>query len=686
MSNTPHRPEYHPKYRPDIDGLRAVAVLAVVAFHAFPEWIKGGFIGVDIFFVISGYLISTILFYSLDNNLFSFSGFYGRRIKRIFPALILVLVASFVIGWFALIADEYMQLGKQIAAGAGFVSNLVLWNEAGYFDAAADTKPLLHLWSLGIEEQFYIVWPILLWLSWRCKFNLLIITLVLTLVSFALNLNGIKHDSIATFYSPQTRFWELLSGSLLAWLSLYRNTWFSNAKNRMDSYLVSIKLLQRVGYGHNSLINALSILGFFTIAYGLWSVNKDTSFPGAWALVPVLGAILIIAAGSTAIVNRQILSHQWMIWFGLISFPLYLWHWPLLSFARIVEGTVPSVGIRISAVLISILLAWLTFRFIEKPIRIGKNIKIQVIALVVLMMIVGYVGFNTYVRNGLSFRSADKQNPNRVPWYRGKEDWLFLGVADNAIAKLKLSVMPTRGEVESTTKAFSKITQKGTLHNTKVVLIVGPDKTSIYPEYLPDDLVPSPKKYSSYFLDDLNKIPHLIIYDPTEDLLRFKKSEGILYSRTDSHWNNKGSFLAYSGFSKLLDLPIPPVEFQQGPPLAGDLVSSFQLKDFPLHSGDNWNIVWKNKPLLREKEIQGEQKTAFGLSTVVTNTNPLVDKYIWVIGDSYANSLRQYLNASFKEVRYIGHWSDKLKELPMELESADRKPDIIVIVRVERSF
>ena len=145
----------HPKYRPDIDGLRAIAVLAVVAFHAFPNWIKGGFIGVDVFFVISGYLISTIIFENLDKGTFRFSQFYARRIKRIFPALLLVLIACFAFGWLALLADEYKQLGKHIAAGAGFISNFILWNESGYFDNSAESKPLLHLWSLGIEERGY---------------------------------------------------------------------------------------------------------------------------------------------------------------------------------------------------------------------------------------------------------------------------------------------------------------------------------------------------------------------------------------------------------------------------------------------------------------------------------------------------------------------------------------------------
>jgi peptidoglycan/LPS O-acetylase OafA/YrhL len=210
----------HPKYRPDIDGLRAIAVLSVVIFHAFPKSIKGGFIGVDIFFVISGFLISTIIMGSLERNSFSFIEFYSRRIKRIFPALLLVLIASFVFGWFALLADEYKQLGKHIAGGAGFVSNFVLWKESGYFDNDAETKPLLHLWSLGVEEQFYIVWPLLLWFAWKQRLNLLTVTMVVVAISFSLNVNTVQNDATAAFYSPQTRFWELLAGSILAYITL----------------------------------------------------------------------------------------------------------------------------------------------------------------------------------------------------------------------------------------------------------------------------------------------------------------------------------------------------------------------------------------------------------------------------------------------------------------------------------
>lgn len=167
-----HNP--HPAYRPDIDGLRAIAVSLVVMFHAFPSLAQGGFVGVDIFFVISGFLISSIIFKGLEQGSFSYTDFYVRRIKRIFPALILVLTTCLVIGWFTLLQYEYQSLGKHVAGGAGFVSNIILWRESGYFDTNAGFKPLLHLWSLGIEEQFYIAWPLLLVLLWKQITNLLL--------------------------------------------------------------------------------------------------------------------------------------------------------------------------------------------------------------------------------------------------------------------------------------------------------------------------------------------------------------------------------------------------------------------------------------------------------------------------------------------------------------------------------
>jgi peptidoglycan/LPS O-acetylase OafA/YrhL len=421
----------HPKYRPDIDGLRAIAVLSVVAFHAFPERLQGGFIGVDIFFVISGYLISTIIFQNLEKGTFSFTEFYARRIKRIFPALILVLITCYAFGWFALFADEYKQLSKHIAGGAGFVSNFVLWNEASYFDNSAETKPLLHLWSLGIEEQFYIVWPLLLWFAWERNFNLLTITLLVAIVSFCLNVKGILSHPVATFYSPQTRFWELLCGSLLAWTSLYKKGFFATFKTKLDGWLACAVYRDSHAADGKTLANALSFIGIFLLAYGFFLINKDFNFPGRWAVVPMLGAVMIISAGPNAWVNRIVLSHPLAIWFGLISFPLYLWHWPLLSFARIVETEVPSINIRLVAVVLSVVLAWLTYKLVERPIRLGSHSTVKTAVLLLLMTCIGVIGYGSYLQDGLEFRKADDSTKtkmfadvNGTVLYNTPEDWV----------------------------------------------------------------------------------------------------------------------------------------------------------------------------------------------------------------------------------------------------------------------
>jgi peptidoglycan/LPS O-acetylase OafA/YrhL len=398
----------HPAYRPDIDGLRALAVLSVVVFHAFPERLSGGFIGVDVFFVISGFLISTIIFRNLEQGTFSFPEFYARRIRRIFPALVLVLASSYVFGWFVLLADEYRQLGKHIAGGAGFISNLVLWTEAGYFDASAETKPLLHLWSLGIEEQFYFVWPLLLWFAWKRRLNLFTLAIVVTLVSFGLNLDGMQKDSVATFYSPLTRFWELSCGALLAWTTLYKKSAWAPAAAKLDGWLAAAIYRDERPRDGATLSNVLSFCGLLLLCYGMVRMNRNLGFPGKWALVPVLGAVLVIAAGPRARLNRTLLSNPAAVWVGLISFPLYLWHWPLLSFARIVEGATPAAGIRAAAVLLAVALAWLTFRLVEGPLRQGGHGRARLAGLVLAMTVAGYVGYNTYSRYGLPFRPAQQ--------------------------------------------------------------------------------------------------------------------------------------------------------------------------------------------------------------------------------------------------------------------------------------
>lgn len=396
----------HLQYRPDVDGLRAVAVLFVVGFHVFPEMIEGGFIGVDIFFVISGFLITSILLKSISDSSFSLLDFYGRRVRRIFPALLTVLLACILFGWFVLMPDEYKQLGAHAAGGAAFVANFVLWNEAGYFDSAAELKPLLHLWSLGIEEQFYVLWPVLLWQGLKKnRTSGLLVTTALVVGSFLWNVSGVVSYPVPTFYSPQTRVWELLCGALLAWRApqqpgmensrlfgaLMSRAWFTRINDRLLTYW-------------RMRNNALSVLGSILVGYGLYSLNKSSHFPGSAALFPVVGTMLIIFAGKDAWLNRRALSSRQLIWFGKISYPLYLWHWPLLSFARILGADVTDLPIRCLVVFTSVMLAWFTYRWIEVPIRASKNS----IALVWTMTLVGAVGLGVYASDGLPMRLTEK--------------------------------------------------------------------------------------------------------------------------------------------------------------------------------------------------------------------------------------------------------------------------------------
>lgn len=372
-------------YRKDIDGLRAIAVLLVVIFHAFPKSMPGGFIGVDVFFVISGYLISTIILTDLQQGSFSFKQFYTRRIKRILPSLLTVMSASLIFGWFALLSDEYQLLGKHTVGGALFISNLVLWTESGYFDTLAELKPFLHLWSLGIEEQFYLFWPLILWLASKFKVNLLLTIVALALCSFALNLHELTANPVADFYSPFTRFWELLIGAILAWWMLHDK---SNALKR--SMWVS---------------QVISIFGICLIVIGTRFIDKHSPFPGWLALLPALGATCLIASGEKAWINRYALSNRVMVWIGLISFPLYLWHWPLLAFAKIIEAGEVRSHVRFWLMMFAILLSWVTYAVIEKPIRFGGKSSKKVYALIAWLVLLGLLGMHIVASKGYPFRA-----------------------------------------------------------------------------------------------------------------------------------------------------------------------------------------------------------------------------------------------------------------------------------------
>ena len=403
----------HPAYRADVDGLRALAIIPVLLFHAFPNVVPGGFVGVDIFFVISGFLISSIIFRGLQRERFSFPGFYANRIKRIFPALLLVLAVCAVFGWFSLLPDEYAQLGKHILGGAGYVENLVLRREAGYFDTSSFLKPLMHLWSLGIEEQFYLTYPFLLWAIWRLRGNLLAVIVPLVLISFSLNVWQVRSDAVSSFFLPQTRFWELWMGGALAYVDIFRPDVGRRLSGSWADFVSHSPVQPQTSSAAAIVPNILSIVGMVLIGVALLRV-RESAFPGWWALLPVCGAALLIVAGPAAWINRRILSNRVAVFVGLISYPLYLWHWPILSFARILRGEDLSRGVRIAAVGLSFLLAWATWRFVESPIRFGRKLWIKTAALTVISVMIACVGHTIHAQGG--FVSRFKNVPGDVGW------------------------------------------------------------------------------------------------------------------------------------------------------------------------------------------------------------------------------------------------------------------------------
>lgn len=363
-------------YRRDIDGLRGLSIALVLIYHAFPDYLPSGFIGVDIFFVISGYLISNILIQEIGEEKFSFFNFYQRRINRIFPALFLVLLTVFIFGWFYLTNKDYVILGKHIAGGGGFIANLILWRESGYFNPNSELKPLLHLWSLGIEEQFYILMPILLILAHKIKQGKLLVWIILAIgMSFLTGLYLTSTDLTAAFYSPLSRSWEILFGSVLAYLNQKSSLTFSHLIN-----------------------NILSTLGILLISLSLIFLDHSSIFPGAWPLLPVLGACLIIAAGPNSLINSRFLGNPFSVFIGLISYPLYLWHWPLLSFAKIIlQPFAPTASTKIFLLILSVVLSYVTYRCVEIPLRkiksrFGSGLELKSLILFGLVFSVSFIG------------------------------------------------------------------------------------------------------------------------------------------------------------------------------------------------------------------------------------------------------------------------------------------------------
>jgi peptidoglycan/LPS O-acetylase OafA/YrhL len=352
--------------------------MLVLNFHAFPEAMPGGFIGVDVFFVISGFLITGIIARELELGRFSLVEFYNRRIRRIFPALIVVLAATLALGWFWMLPSAFAQLGSDSFASAAFLANIALLLQSGYFDVESAKKPLLHLWSLGIEEQFYLLWPLLLMLAARLRMSIMATAAMLGIASFLLNVALIGSNPIATFYLPFTRAFELLTGAVLAcgWINVNQSSAASNRR---------------------------AWIGVALIAVAVVMLDSHRAFPGWWAVLPVAGSALLLSAPA-AWVNRVVLASPPLVWIGLISYPLYLWHWPLLVFGGISKFGPLTLPERELILLASALLAWATYRFVEIPFRFGLPSRRKIYSLGAGMALVAVAGGMVFLGNGLDFR------------------------------------------------------------------------------------------------------------------------------------------------------------------------------------------------------------------------------------------------------------------------------------------
>lgn len=335
------------KYRPEIDGLRAVAVIPVILFHAGFETFGGGFIGVDVFFVISGYLITSIIIEDIENNRFSLSHFYERRVRRILPALFLVMLASIPLAWMWMLPNQMKEFSQSLVAVSVFASNFFFWIKSGYFDSAAEEKPLLHTWSLAVEEQYYLVFPIFLLIAWRFgKIFVCSTLLAVALVSLGLTEWGWRNIPSANFYFIPTRAWELLSGSFAA------------------------IFVQKYGVRAN---NPASIAGLCAILSAFFFFDRSVPIPSTYGLMPVTGVVLLLLFAESNTFAAKILSKKALVGIGLISYSAYLWHQPLFAFARIRNNGEPSSSLMLLLSIVAIILAILTWRYVEQPFRTGKK-------------------------------------------------------------------------------------------------------------------------------------------------------------------------------------------------------------------------------------------------------------------------------------------------------------------------
>lgn len=368
------------EYRPEIDGLRAVAVIPVILFHAGFSAFSGGYVGVDVFFVISGFLITSILVRDLEKGRFSIAHFYERRARRILPALVVVMAACIPFAWLWMLPSELVSFGKSVAATSLFGSNILFWTEANYFAPDTDLKPLLHTWSLAVEEQYYLLFPIYLFFAWKLGRNFIFWSLIAFVgASFAMAQWGVVVMPTAAFFLAPTRVWEILLGAVCA--------------------VVAIRADLRSQW--------LSFAGLAMVLYAIFGFEPDTPTPSLWTAVPVVGTALILLSAKSGTAVASILQWRPFVFVGLVSYSAYLWHQPILAFARIrLAGHLPE-WLVLALIALTLLLAWLSWRYIEAPFRekLWKRRGIFAASIVLILVFTG-IGLALATSGGADWRTA----------------------------------------------------------------------------------------------------------------------------------------------------------------------------------------------------------------------------------------------------------------------------------------
>lgn len=381
------------KYRPEIDGLRAIAVIPVILFHAGFEQFSGGFIGVDVFFVISGYLITSIILVEMERGDFKLADFYERRARRIFPALFLVMIVSLPFAWFWLLPSDMKDFSQSLIAVSTFSSNFLFWQESGYWGVDNELKPMLHTWSLAVEEQYYVLFPLFLMLMWRYRKRWLFLSFLLfATISLIGSQLGAYNYPTANFFLLPTRAWELAIGASIAFYFLYR------------------KSESRLFLPHKVIDEVLGIIGLMMIGYTIFYFDESVPFPGFSALIPTLGAGLIILFSSEDTLIGRMLGTKIPVVIGLISYSAYLWHQPIFSFARHRSLTELNELHFLFLALLSFCFAYLSWRYVEKPFRQKGLLKRKVIfifALIgtILFIAIGSAGHFTDGFSNVSFKN-----------------------------------------------------------------------------------------------------------------------------------------------------------------------------------------------------------------------------------------------------------------------------------------